>query len=326
MGPIVHQLALVGTGLGIAVLASAALYAASSPLASQFGFPTGIFSTRNALAHACVLVLTIAIGLLHGSWLNIGWNLVVAGLASYWLSTGGSKTPLFSAALCLVTFAYFAFLGHLRSRASRLISPKRLISVAVLPLAFVAASGFLVRDRVRERLFSVDSVLVTDSADSLSSRFRYWRGLYPHIADALSTGYGHGQVFFSTNRPSAVADRIGFGLSHAHNGFIDALLDGGIVLLVLELVLVGLAFLACWQHAFVDPVRGGWLAAIVVCALSLNLTEPDFLVTMRPTLLVIILIAASRNPPKRSAINRRVQTSAEPLRPNTQSTTPDNIN
>ena len=62
MGPIVHQLALVGTGLGIAVLASAALYAASSPLASQFGFPTGIFSTRNALAHACVLVLTIAIG------------------------------------------------------------------------------------------------------------------------------------------------------------------------------------------------------------------------------------------------------------------------
>ena len=81
-----------------------------------------------------------------------------------------------------------------------------------------------------------------------------------------------------------------------HNGFIDAQIDGGVVLLALLLGLIALAVVAISQVLSTNPYRAADLAALLALAISQNITEPDFFQSMRPTLLLVAVVASRRTP------------------------------
>ena len=128
---------------------------------------------------------------------------------------------------------------------------------------------------------------------NLSWRTSFWRLLGPHLRAGFASGYGPNQMFFKTgNRTAEIAKAAGMELAHAHNGFLDSFLEGGVVLAILVAILTVHASWRCGIMRRRDPIRSASMGALVMCALTLNITEPDFFMTMRPTLLMLALVAS----------------------------------
>ena len=243
----------------------------------------GPYSHRNFLAHACGVLLVCAAGtfiLRPKAWKQ---PFLAAVMAVVWILLSGSKTPLFAVAAALLAG------GVLYGVSSGLFRRyKSVVGVGFFGLAVCATVGF--------RLLGAKPLDTT-----LTGRTSIWGALLPEVRRSWLSGYGSGQAFFFTPRRLIVSERVGRDVPHAHNGYLDALLNSGVVTLSLICILLAFGVLASLRWSVRSPRRGCVLLMLVVCAAGLNITEPDFLDSMPLTLFLATIAATHR----RSALHLR---------------------
>src|SRR5262249_39336907 len=142
------------------------------------------------------------------------------------LSRGGLLAMLGAACVCLA-------LGLWRSR--RFAPAGSVALVAALTLLVLTAFGFT---RIQARLATFWK------GAAFENRMPMWSRVLPPAADfpLLGTGYGTFDFVEQMNRRTGVDT--GYFFQHAHNDYLEALLEGGAVRLVLSLLAVALVFRA----------------------------------------------------------------------------------
>jgi O-antigen ligase len=214
----------------------------------------------------------------------------------------GSDTPLAAVAFSVgVAVTWFVVTRTLSSsRLTKESIAKRWAAGSVSGLGAAALLGILavVATRNTSLFSSADSTDVT-----LSGRTTIWRAVWPSIVRAPFTGYGAGIAPFTSPSLSVEYNtRAGFDVPHAHNGFVDSLLVGGFPALFLLLLIIGYGLRRVFSTAAKDPVGSTLRVGLIIGAISLNITEPDFLQTMLPTTFALL---AAASPTSRMRIGNR---------------------
>lgn len=178
----------------------------------------------------------------------------------FWLLSVVTIVVLFSrAALLLLPVVVYA------SGVWRFINKKLSYSVGALLIStsFIAYSSYA--DVINYLLFSkISKSSDSDALGSLSSRFDQWAGIHEHFSERLyklvfgmgTGGYGynfHGEVNVGT-----------------HNMFLDTLMEGGVVNLLLLLVLVFSMLLLSFDASRLKIVDKTTFATIVSLILLMN--------------------------------------------------------
>jgi hypothetical protein len=164
------------------------------------------------------------------------------------------------------------------------------ISLAVFLVAAAGAGGFLLGGAVPGVSFREVSQVVSGD-DTFTGRVDVWRFALTEVAERPFAGYGY-QSFWGTG-PDAPAAKLPDGFvqrtPHAHNGYLDLLLQGGAVALTL-FVLTEL-MVAWWIDRLIDRDAGLGLfaAAVLLYMLLQNLLETDWLQGLSGSSLVVTL-------------------------------------
>jgi O-antigen ligase len=237
---IIGGFALFGAVLGIAQLATEG---AMTPYpSSHIGYPIGLFVNRN---HNAVFLL-IAMP-------------VIAAAAARSMRSSGSTLPFVSAALALLTILAVVVIGT----TSRM-------AITLLPLALAASLGLLFFRQSVWRV-AVPSMLVLGSVAAVVSwvgglnrtlsrfsslhegRFDYWNDVSWALDHYGLAGTGFGTfipIYKTAESLSSVSPAI---LNHAHNDFIEIVLEGGVPAIVLLV-----AFFAVLAAAVIQMMRKGF--------------------------------------------------------------------
>ena len=269
--------------VAVAVLVVNVLSIAVIP-SSRIGFP-GIYSHKNTL----------------------GANAVIAGLfALYAVSRADHRMRLAG----LVALPFTALLLHLSqsktslgllilsplaATAAVLVRRHLRIAMPILMVVLTVPAVFLLAGGVPG--FSFRSLSMMVSGDStFTGRTQLWTFALAHIAEKPWTGWGF-QSFWGIGpaSPAARMTESFIGVApHAHNGYLDMLLQGGVVALVLFLSI--LLVFAWWidKVADRDGPAGAFLAALLLYIMWQNLLETDWLqgMTTLNTLLLLLIVAA----------------------------------
>jgi tetratricopeptide (TPR) repeat protein len=117
-------------------------------------------------------------------------------------------------------------------------------SVPLGALAVVAGLAFLVigsfgLGRVQARLATV-----TGGTAFHENRLPMWSRVLPSVADFPLWGSGYGTFDFVELLTRRTAEDTGYLYEHAHNDYLEALLEGGLVRLVLSLLAIAFVFVA----------------------------------------------------------------------------------
>jgi O-antigen ligase len=164
------------------------------------------------------------------------------------LSRGGLLALLGAALFCLL-------LGFWRSR--RLAPSSSVALVAVLVLLVLTAFGF---SRIQARLGTVLGGTALDDG-----RVTMWSRVLPAVADfpVLGSGYGTFDYVEQMHRHSGA--NTGYFYQHAHNDYLEALLEGGAVRLLISLLAIALVYWAgcrAYMRQGDRPVGGHVLGAL----------------------------------------------------------------
>jgi exopolysaccharide production protein ExoQ len=107
---------------------------------------------------------------------------------------------------------------------------------------------------------------------TLTGRTDIWRMLVPYMADRPWLGYGYG-VFWSHFR-EALWEAVQWHVPHPHNGYIQLVLDCGVVGLAVFIVCLGFVSSRVAAAYRANPRPGGlFLVLALLCLVSLNLVE-----------------------------------------------------
>ncbi len=196
-----------------------------------------------------------------------------------------SKTSL---ALMFVV-PVLAFVTSFLGRRLRIALPILLVigAVAAIFLASGAIDGFSYNDL--SRMVSGD--------DTFTGRTELWRFAANAISERPALGWGY-QSFWEVGPGSPQADLPeGFlrRTPHAHNGYLDLLLQGGVVALVLFLAMLTMAARRIDRLGDADPGLGFFATALLLQGVLLNLLETDWLRSLSTSSLLttlLILVAA----------------------------------
>lgn len=105
---------------------------------------------------------------------------------------------------------------------------------------------------------------------SLTNRAIIWELITPYVEEKLLLGYGFG-AFWASSSASAFVERWGF-IGNAHSGYFEALLNGGLVYLVLVVAVILKAINDCLKY-YVTKADGRIIApvlAIIVIQVIVN--------------------------------------------------------
>jgi O-antigen ligase/tetratricopeptide (TPR) repeat protein len=147
---------------------------------------------------------------------------VMVGAIALSLSRGGLLALLGAACFCLA-------LGLWRSR--RFAPAGSVALVAALTLLVLTAFGFT---RIQARLATVWG------GAAFENRIPLWSRLLPSVADFPLLGTGYGTFDFVEQMARGPGATTGYLFQHAHNDYLEALLEGGAVRLVLSLLAIAL--------------------------------------------------------------------------------------
>jgi len=251
---------------------------------SRIGFP-GIYSHKNTLgANAVIagLFALYAIGRADHRMRLAGFVALPFTVLLLYLSQ--SKTSL--GLLVLAPLA--AVVAALARRYLRIALPILMV-VLTVPAIFLLGGGVPGFD-------FRDLSMIISGDTTFTGRSELWTFALAHIAEKPWTGWGF-QSFWGIG-PASPAARMTdsfIGVApHAHNGYLDMLLQGGGVALALFLSI--LLMIAWWidKVADRDGPAGAFLAAVLFYILWQNLLETDWLQGMTPlnTLLLLLMVAA----------------------------------
>lgn len=202
------------------------------------GLWAGFFTQRNALAmNAAIGLLVFAMLALRGAkgrWLFTA----LAFLSGTLMLLTGSATSILAVFLLVCGYLLRTLLKrYVRSTRFRVL----LSAVIVFCLAGVFLSHW-------EEILSVFG-----KNPDLTGRTELWGASLLMAQDRPLFGYGYGGFWIYGGPAQAIWDALGSGdpsnLSYAHNGYLQILLDTGIVGLGLLLALVTSAFRKAWKYA-----------------------------------------------------------------------------
>jgi len=252
---------------------------------SRIGFP-GIYSHKNTLgANAAIAGLFALYAVSRADHRIRTAGFIVLPCTLFLLYISQSKTSL---GLFILTPPAALFATTVR-RHLRVAMPILMVVLAI-PAIFLLAGGITG--------FSYRDLSMIISGDStFTGRTELWRFAIDHIAEKPWFGWGF-QSFWGIG-PASPATRMTDTFiavaPHAHNGYIDLLLQGGIVAFVLFLMI--LLMVAHWidRVADCDGPSGAFLAAVLLYIMWQNLLETDWLqgMTTSNSLLLFLIVGAA---------------------------------
>jgi O-antigen ligase len=180
-------------------------------------------------------------------WVSCALALMISAVALS-LSRGGLLALLGAALFCLL-------LGFWRSR--RFAPGGSAALVAVLVLLVLTAFGFT---RIQARLSTVlGGTALTEN------RIPMWSRVLPAVADFPLWGSGYGTFDYVEQMHRHTGAETGYFYQHAHNDYLEALLEGGAVRLAISLLAIALVYRAGCRAFFRQgdrPVGGHVLGAL----------------------------------------------------------------
>lgn len=246
---------------------------------------TGIYSHKNSLGGAIALCLVILLyGVTHPERLYRVAALLLIPVAGYIIYRSQAKTAL-GFSMIAPTIAGIAVLARYYLRF-----PIPLLLAIVTPVAaFVLLSGAF-----DISLTDVSELITGDP--TFTGRTVLWQFAVENIAQRPLFGYGF-QAFWQVGDVSPAWEGVRGFLQltpHAHEGYLDLLLQGGVV----ALGLFGMLFLllTAWISRKTDELPAvGWLLGTLVIFIALtNLLETTWLATLDPgSILFLTLISAA---------------------------------
>lgn len=229
----------------------------------------GIFQHKNNLgAFAVVATFFLLLKLRDGPWYRLT---ALAGLPAciFLLLVSQSKTSFGLILMALPAGAIVALF------AWRLRIPALVTFVAGCAVATVASLGLSAAAGLS---FAQQLEALTGDA-TLTGRTDLWRFAWPYVEAQPWVGYGFRSFWqIGENSPSL---SLGFGfiatVAHGHNGYLDILLGGGAVGLLLALPVLIISLNLCGAIGRQRPYEGFVLASFVLFTLLHNLLETTFL-------------------------------------------------
>jgi O-antigen ligase len=267
---------------------------------------TGVTTHKNSLGCLCMIAAFFLLWRLHRRWReddSTGGKLTpwadVSVLAIAGILLNGEDGGYSATALAALAVGVGSFTGLLWLRKRTQAVPwVALLAVLLILIAFGATAPLTGGSNVA--VFSGS----LGRTDNLTGRTDLWAALLPTIEDRPLFGYGFGS-FWTTAR------REFYDMSHGHNGYLDVMLDLGIV---------GLAFCVGWLLSCARKLHCvlaenyGWASfgiCILLMAVVYNTTEPA-LSSLTNELTALVLFVSSVVPmqPSLVPIRRRDETSA----------------
>ena len=265
----------------------------------------GVFATRNAAALTFAVALTVlvfmaAVPAFRFRTRSAIWALIaVAGLVATESSTGITVAVLSSAAL-LVVLRIHRWRAGTRWFAAFLL----LVATVVLSLAGL-------------RNMSVVSELLGRD-DTLTGRTRIWEAVEPYLEARPWLGYGWGALWREESLITrAMWGVAGFRFPNAHNAYMEAIIQVGVIgLVLLLLVILGVLVTAGFRVIKRGDIWSAWPLILPFLFLVHGVTESSFVSFSGWQLLVIAsaLLHASRPVPAASTVVRRLHAGTAPSR------------
>jgi O-antigen ligase len=223
----------------------------------------GVFSHKNSLARAMVFSALVFYFVRPAAYARLRWLGIAGSLCLLALSR--SVTGMVVFALVVATLPLYKLL---RNRPTVVVSMG--IAIALLLLGSIP----LINAYRRELL------LMVHRSPTLTGRTELWHAVLISIAKHPWCGYGFNTFWMGMRGESTwVMVRVGWFPKHSHNGFLDLLLNLGVV----GLVTFFAGYLVLWSRAvrLVRRVAGanpGWICTYLSFMFIYNLTESSILV------------------------------------------------
>ncbi len=265
-----EALSLLATALGILIVVSYVFIVAVPAIGIDHflheGAWKGVFWQKNVTGRMLVWFFLAVLWLLlnghiRGTMRTVAYGVLAMGLVMLPLSQSG--TALLSTIL-VVTVLLLA--RTLRGRREVLVPMAALL--AFLLLAAVLLTTVFTRDI----LFALGRDI------TLTGRTELWDHTTGDLRDHWMGGWGYAAYWWGSNGPAAVYTD-GWGITSAHNGWIEIMLDMGLPGLVL-MVLLMLKLLAGGALAarYGDPRNETWwVLAVALGQLAISISESLFL-------------------------------------------------
>jgi exopolysaccharide production protein ExoQ len=251
----------------------------------------GIYSHKNTLGAMMALSGFFAFyGITRANYRYrlVGFLMLPLVLLALYVSQSKTSLGLF---LMVPALAWIAIMARRYARISLPI----LLVITALP-AVVILSGAIPG-------FSIEDVSTIIGGDAtFTGRTVLWDFAIAHIADRPLQGYGY-QSFWdigSAGPASRMPDGFLQRTPHAHNGYLDLLLQGGIIAMAMFTLL--LAMVCYWIDRVTDEDAGlgYFITAVMIYLLLLNLLETVWMKNLSElstlTMLFILLAALAPRP------------------------------
>jgi O-antigen ligase len=219
--------------------------------------------TGEITAFAAIMFLFRWLNFRKNRWFITVYGLVFYLLAIFLLIKAESATELLAlmAAHCIaaLALAYIKW-GHN-------LKPQHWWTIGGVSLVLLAAAWF-----ERGALLGL-----IGRNESLTGRVPLWEAIFPFIQKRFWLGYGFGEAFWKNDSlAQIVRTALSWNVPHAHNGFIEAMLDTGIVGLVIWLAFIIQVCYFSVRYLFRElTIPAGiflaWMAFIVVSNLADNM-------------------------------------------------------
>jgi hypothetical protein len=173
---------------------------------------------------------------------------------------------------------------------------RRLRIALPIVLAVGAAVAIFLASGAIDGISAADLSRMVSGDDTFTGRSELWRFAAGAIAERPILGWGYQSFWGVEGSPQAsLPDGFLRRTPHAHNGYLDLLLQGGVVALVLFLAMLTMAARRIDRIADADPGLGFLATALRVEGLLLDLLETDWLQSLSASSLLatlLILVAA----------------------------------
>jgi exopolysaccharide production protein ExoQ len=253
----------------------------------------GIYSHKNTLGAMMALSGFFAFyGITRSNYRLrlVGFLMLPLVLIALYVSQSKTSLGLF---LMVPALAWIAILARRYARISLPI----LLAIIALPAAVIlsgAIPGFSIED--------VSTLIGGDA--TFTGRTVLWDFSIAHIADRPLQGYGY-QSFWdigSAGPASKMPDGFLQRTPHAHNGYLDLLLQGGVIAMAMFTLL--LAMVCYWIDRVTDEDAGlgYFITAVMVYLLLLNLLETVWMKNLSElsTLTMLFILLAALAPRRRT--------------------------
>ncbi len=208
-------------------------------------------------------------------------SLLVFGIGFACLLLTKSRTSLAAMIIGITAFYAIRFRG-----INRLI----LISATTCALGVGALLLTVVSAQLKGAVGNAAAMGRSDDVGQLTGRLPLWEELLEHVAHRPLQGHGYLSMW-TAERVETLGDMFHWEIPHAHNMYIDVLLDGGVIGLILFVTLFLIGLITSARRFFATGNDGAaFCFALIFFALVHGCAESFFKQPVFPTLCLVTLM------------------------------------